>query len=50
MDTLGTEAYANSLAAEHCERGLERLAGIEIPSYARADIEELSTFLLIRQH
>ena len=50
MDSLGTEAFANSLAAEHCERGLERLAGIEIPSDARADIEELSTFLLIRQH
>ena len=42
MDTLGTEAFANSLAAEHCERGLEQLAGIEIPSYARDDIEELS--------
>ena len=50
MDTLGTEAFANSLAAEHCERGLEWLKGIEFHPDARADIEELSTFLLIRQH
>ncbi len=50
MDSLGTEAYANSLAAEHCDRALGRLAGVEIPSGARADIEELATFLLIRQH
>ena len=50
MDSLGTEAYANSLAAEHCDRALERLAGVELPSGARADIEELVTFLLVRQH
>ena len=50
MDSLGTEAYANSLAAEHCDRALERLAGVEILSGARADIEELATFLLVRQH
>ena len=50
MDSLGTEAFANSMAAEHCERGLERLKGIAIHPDARAEIEELSTFLLIRQH
>lgn len=50
MDSLDTEAFANSMAAEHCERGLEQLKGIEIHPDARADIEELSTFLLIRQH
>ena len=50
MDGLGTEEYANSLASEHCERALESLAGVEIPMSARAEIEELATFLLIRQH
>lgn len=50
MDGLGTQAFANSLAAEHCERGLERLACVEVPPEGRADIEELATFLLIRQH
>ena len=50
MDSLGTEAYANSLAAEHCDRALERLAGVELPSGARTDLEELVTFLLVRQH
>ncbi len=50
MDSLGTEAYANSLAAEYCERALEQLAGVEMPSGPRADIEELATFLLVRQH
>ena len=50
MDSLGTEEFANSMAAEHCERGLEWLKGIEIHSEARVDIEELSTFLLIRQY
>ena len=50
MASLGTEAFANSMAAEHCERGLEWLKDIEIHPDARAEIEELSTFLQIRQH
>ncbi len=50
MDSLGTEAFANSMAADHCERGLEWLQGVEIHADARAEIEELSTFLLIRRH
>ena len=50
MDGLGTEKFANALAAEHCERALDALADVEIPVNSRADIEELSTFLLIRQH
>lgn len=50
MDDLGTEEFANSLAAEHCERALEALADVEIPLNSRADIEELATFLLVRQH
>ena len=50
MDCLGTEEFANSMAAEHCERGLERLKGIEMHPDVRAEIEELSTFLLVRQH
>lgn len=50
MDGLGTEAFANSMASEHCDRALERLAEVEIPPRARADIEELVTFLLVRQH
>ena len=50
MDGLGTEAFASSMASEHCDRALERLAEVEIPPRARADIEELVTFLLVRQH
>ena len=50
MDGLGTREFAHSLAAEHCERGLECLNVVEIPPDARNDIEEMAVFLLIRQH
>ena len=49
MDGLGTQAFANALAADHCERALERIADTGMTPRARADIEEIASFLLIRQ-
>lgn len=50
MDGLGTQQYARNLAHEYCDVGMQQLAGVEISPRARNDIEELSQFLLIREH
>ncbi len=50
MDGLGSQKYAHTLADQHCQFGLQSLDSIEISPDARNDIEELSIFLLERQH
>jgi geranylgeranyl diphosphate synthase type I len=50
MDGLGTRDHAHTLAAKHCDYGVESLESIEMSPVARNDIEELAKFLLERQH
>lgn len=50
MDSVGAREYAEDLATAHCERALRSLAGVEMPRDARAEIEEMAHFLLVRQH
>ena len=50
MDSLQTRRHARALAAEHCGRAREALAGIEMSGDARTQIDELLQFLLDREH
>ena len=50
MEAVDTRGHAQSLAAEHCDRALEALAGVELDPDMRRDVEELAHFLLVREH
>ena len=50
MDNVKAGECTQSLAAEHCERALERLSSVEMAPESRRDIEEIAHFLLVREH
>ena len=50
MESLQTRGHAQALAAEHCDRARDALAGVEMHADARIQIEELLQFLLDREH
>ena len=50
MERTGARAYAQDLAYEYRETALSSLSGVELAPGARADVEEISDFLLTREH
>ena len=50
MDRVDARGYAESLGAIHGRAALNALAGAELARQARAEMEELVDFLLVRQH
>ena len=50
MERTGAKAYAQDLAHEYREVALSALSAVELAPEARADVEEISDFLLTRQH
>ena len=50
MDSLETRGHAGALAAEHCDRARDALAGIEMTADARSQMDELLRFLVDREH
>ena len=50
MDGIGVKDHAQSLAARHCDRAMEAVSSVELAPGTRRELEELSHFLLVREH
>ena len=50
MDRVKAMEFAQNLASEHAEQATDALAAMELATGARDEIEELTHFLLVREH